>query len=60
MYSIKLTAAGRRIGIKREPVSAAASGRAGTLPHTLSGSAYIFAPAMMYGFRERRRERRFK
>jgi hypothetical protein len=60
MYSIKKSAAGRRIGINRMPAALSSTGRAGLLLHTLSGSASIEKPAMMYGFGERRRERRFK
>jgi hypothetical protein len=60
MYSIKMTTAGRRIGITEMTAALPRTGRAGLLPHTLGGSAYIFATALMYGFGERRRERRFK
>ena len=36
------------------------TGGPGTLPYTLSGIALIMASALMYGFRMRRRERRYK
>jgi hypothetical protein len=42
------------------PAALSSTGRAGLLIHTLSGDASIQKPAMMYGFGERRRERRFK
>jgi hypothetical protein len=60
MYSIRKSAAGRRIGIIGMPAVLPPAGRSGLLVYTLSGSAFIFASAMMYGFGERRRERRFK
>ena len=36
------------------------TGGSGTLPYTLGGIALIFAAALMYGFRLRRRERRLR
>ena len=60
MYSIKLTAAGRRIGIAGRPEAVSATGGAGVLLHILGGDACVCTSAGKCGFGKRRRERRFK
>jgi hypothetical protein len=60
MYSIKDTAAGRRIGLIGSPAALPSTGRAGLILCTPGGKVFIKDPALMYGFSVRRRERRFK
>jgi hypothetical protein len=60
MYSIKKSAAGRRIGIFEMTAAFSFTGRAGPLLYAPGGDAREADPALMYGFRLRHRRKEVK